>query len=181
MKLILIFISQVVLIACTHLFSNNHKPIIHSGHFLNSNLSQEKNEEVLRVMEAKNYGLINLTLDDLTIATNQNIHFENFPRLIFLNSSITDLETDELYSGPNVVPYYVLNGVCFLGLSDNINNSKLPSEHYIINDYVVSILKVKQQSQKANPSSYVVIHKLGNVFKEISKRLPEEFRDLLTD
>lgn len=162
-------------------FRTKEKPIIHSGHFLNAQDSKEKNEELLRTMENKNYSLINLTLDDLLIAESKGINFENFPKLIFLNSSIIDLEKDALFSASNIVPYYVLNGVCFIGLSDTTVNTTLPSSHYIVTDYVLSILKIKNEIQKENPSSFVIIHKLGKEFDSIPERLPLELRELLTN
>jgi hypothetical protein len=182
MKIILSLIFIFLLTGCSHFGSfGTDKPIIHSGHFLNSKLSKEKNEELLTTLENKNYSLVNLTLDDVIIAHIQNIKFENYPRLLFLNSSIIDLDKDSLLTGPNIVPYFVLNGVCFIGLSDNLVDTNLPAEHFLLNDYVLSILKVKNDSQKENPKSYVVIHKLGKEFETILQRLPTEFRALLTD
>lgn len=171
-----------ILASCSSMsFKNTNKPIVHSGHFLDAKLTKARNEEILKTLEKKNYGLVNLTLDDLLIAHAQEIKFENFPKLIFLNSSIIDLEKDSLFAGPNVVPYYVLNGTCFIGLTDSNVNSNLPSEHYLINDYVLSILKIKNESQKENPTSFVIIHKLGKDFDAILERLPTEFRALLTN
>jgi hypothetical protein len=148
---------------------------------LDAKLSKDANEEILTTLENKNYSLINLTLNDLLIAQSQGINLEKFGKLIFLNSSIFDLEKDGLVAGSNIVPYYVLNGICFIGLSDSTLDSKIPSGHFIINDYVLSLLKIKQQSEKENPSSFVVIHKLGKEFESISERLPAEFRALLTN
>jgi hypothetical protein len=120
-------------------------------------------------------------LDDLLIARAKGIHFEQFPRLIFLNSSIIDLDKDSLFSGPNVVPYYILNGTCFIGLSDNIFDKKLSSEHFLIDDYVLSILKIKHEAQKEKPTAFVIIHQLGKDFDGVLQRLPEDFRSLLTN
>jgi hypothetical protein len=162
-------------------FQNKGKPIIHSGHFLRAKLSKADNEELLRTLEKKNYSLVNLTLDDLIIAHSQDIKLESFQKLIFLNSSITDLDKDGLFSGDNIVPYYILNGTCFIGLSDQNLTTQLPTEHFLINDYALSILKAKQDAQKENPTSFVIIHKLGKDFESISERLPADFRALLTN
>lgn len=183
MKIFFRFVVLLFIASCSHLpFGQKEKPIIHSGHFLNAQISKERNEELLRTMEKKNYSLVNLTLDDLLIARSKGIELDKFQKLVFLNSSIVDLEKDALLSGSNIVPYYILNGVCFIGLSDSNFDPKLHSEHFLINDYVLSILKVKHETKNENPKSFVIIHKLGRKeFNLITERLPEDFRALLTN
>jgi hypothetical protein len=180
MKILITIFIIIFIGACSYIpFGKKEKPIIHSGHFLNSKNTKEKNEEILRTMENKNYSLVNLTLEDLLISKSQNINFESFPRLIFINSSIVDLEKDNLFQGSNIVSFYVLNDTCFIGLSDN--TSDMPSEHFLLNDYVLSILKAKHEAQKQNPTKYVIIHKLGSDFEKVADRLPADFRALLTN
>lgn len=182
MKILLITWTLFLISGCSYIsFGKQEKPIIHTGHFLEHQFSKDRNEEILKTLENKNYSLINLTLDDLLIAQSQGIKFENFPKLIFLNSSIIDLEQDNLFQGANILPYYILNGICFIGLSDSTVNSKLRSERFIINDYVLSILKIKKETQNDNPNSFVLIHKPGKEFNTIPDRLPSELRALLTN
>jgi hypothetical protein len=182
MKILLILLTILFISACSYIsFGKKEKPIIHSGHFLDVKLSKEANEEILKTMENKNYSLVNLTLDDLLIAQKKDIQLEKFPKLIFLNSSIIDLEQDNLYQGKNIMSYYVLNGTCFIGLSDNKLSSELRSQHYLINDYVLAILNIKKESQKENPLHFVLIHRPGKEFENINDRLPEDFKALLTN
>lgn len=182
MKIFITILFLIILTSCGHLpFGPKEKPIIHSGHFLFSKLSRVQNEEILSTMENKNYSLVNLTLDDLLIAKSQGIELEKFQRLLFLNSTIIDLEKDSLYSGTNVVPYFILNDICFIGLSDNNYDIKLFSDHFLMDDYVLALLKIKNSLKNEQPNSYVIIHKLGKDFDTILKRLPEDFRALLTN
>ena len=184
MKNIVIIFVLLILESCGHInlpFVTKDKPIVHSGHFLFSNLSKVKNEEALRTMENKNYSLVNLTLDDLLIARSQGINFENFPKLIFLNSNILDLQKDSLFSGTNIMSYYILNGVCFVGMSDNYYNVKLYSDNFLMEDPVLALLKIKNATKKDNPSSFVILHKPDKQFDEMLKRLPEDFSALLTN
>jgi hypothetical protein len=182
MKILLTISFLIFLSACAKMpFSKNEKPIIHSGHFLKSNLSKSANMEVLETMENKNYVLVNLTLDDLLIAKAQGINFRQYPKLIFLNSSIIDLDKDNLYNETNVISYYILNGVCFIGLSDLNFDRKIISDHFMIDDYVLSILKIKNSLKKENPASYVIIHNLGKDYENLLNRLPEDFKALLTN
>ncbi len=158
--------------------------IVHIGHILKPNLTKEQNEKTLSSLKDLGINLVNLTLEDFTIAEAQGINFENYPQT-FLNSTVVDLTQDGLVSGENIVSYNVHNGVAFIGLSDTQLDKKLPKEKFIISDYVLSILKVKKTALKtATPTtinSFILIHHLGTGINEVMERLPPSFINSLAD
>ena len=160
--------------------------IVHTGHILKPNLSKEENEKSLQSLSATGINLVNLTLEDFIIADIQGINFENYTQN-FINSSVVDLNLDALATAKNIVPFDVHDGMAFIGLSDSTLDKKLiqKKEKFIINDYVLSILKIKKAAQKANASqpisSYIIIHTLGGEINEVMERLPPSFINSLAD
>ena len=75
--------------------------------------------------------------------------------------------------------FAIHDGVAFIGLSDQLIDQNLPREKYIIDDYVLSVLKVKKIAlKKAEPTplrSFVIIHTLGSEINEVMERLPPNF------
>jgi hypothetical protein len=158
--------------------------IVHTGHILRPELSKGENEKLLSSLEDKGINLVNLTLEDFVVAEAQGINFENYKQT-FLNSSVVDLNQDNLATAKNIVSYDVHNVVAFIGLSDNKLDKKLPKEKYIISDYVLSILKVKKAALKtATPTtinSFIIVHTLGAEINEVMGRLPPSFINSLAD
>lgn len=151
---------------------------IHTGHILNPSNKKEKNEQILKALSERGINLVNLTLEDLAVANEQNLNLENYPQ-VFLNSSIVDLGTDDLAQGKNIHPYYVQDGVAFVGLSDRKYEKNLHTESYLISDYVLAILRAKKLSQKQEHSpaikSFIIIHDIGKEIDEVMTRLPPNF------
>ncbi|MDO9183850.1 MAG: hypothetical protein Q7U04_15655 [Bacteriovorax sp.] len=168
-----------------------HSPniyIVHTGHILDSALSKEDNEKNMEKLISEGINLINLTLEDFVIAEALGINFEVYNQT-FLNSSVIDLSTDDLATAKNIKSYEIREGLAFIGLSDSKLDKKLAEniskEKYIINDYVLSILKVKKNVLKNLDSSpvqsFVIIHTLGNAIDEVMNRLPPSFINSLAD
>ena len=165
-------------------YSSKELFIIHTGHLLNPTLKKEENENKLKSLEGKGIDLINLTLEDFITADSQGIRFEDYNQL-FLNSSVVDLNTDTLATAKNILPYDVHGGMAFIGLSDNKIDKNLTKDKYIINDYVLSILKIKKIALQATAikpvSSFIIIHTLGSEIDEVMERLPPSFINSMTD
>ncbi len=154
---------------------------IHLGHFLKAHLSKDKNLEILKNLEDKKFHLVNLSLEDIAIAESQNIKFSNFQKLIFLNSSVSDLNKDDLYTDTNVVPYYAFEDAVLIGLSDIEVDKKVQSSRFIFNDYVYSILRIKKLTKAKNYKSYIIIHHIGDKINEVMDRLPPTFINSLAN
>ena len=154
---------------------------IHQGHFLSINNSPAVNESILTTLENKNFHLVNLTLEDIAVAENQKINFENYKKLIFLNSTVTDTTRDDFYTKANVMPFYVLGDVVFMGLSDNTLDKKINNSRFLLNDYVFSILKIKRLTKNSHFKSYILIHNLQSNIDSIMARLSPDFVNSLAD
>ena len=162
--------------------------IVHTGHILKPNLSKVENEKILESLSTLGINLVNLTLEDFVIADTQQINFEKYNQA-FLNSSVIDLNLDALASAKNIHSYESHDAIAFIGLSDSKIDKKLleekAKEKYIINDYALSILKVKKEALKtAHPitlQSFIIIHTLGNEINEVMSRLPPSFINSLAD
>lgn len=154
---------------------------IHQGHFLKLENNKADNELILKSLSENQFHLVNLSLEDIAIATLQKINFEDFPKLIFLNSSIVDLKTDQLYTSKNVVKYYQVGDVGFIGLSDNNINKKIDFSRFVIADPVLSILKIKKNFEKAEIKSFVLIHHFQDNIAPIMERLPPSFINSITN
>ena len=154
---------------------------IHQGHFLSNKNSKAQNEAALNSMEVNNFHIVNLTLEDIAIAEKQEIKFEDYKKLIFLNSSINDLSKDDLYAKQNVVPYYIFANVVFIGLSDKVADKSIDTNRFLINDYVFSVLKVRKITRDKNFKTYILIHNLGKEINDIMDRLPPTFINSLAN
>ncbi len=154
---------------------------IHLGHFLKPNLSKDQNSAILKKLEESNFHLVNLSLEDIAIAENQGLKFSDYKKLIFLNSSVTDLTKDDLYSDSNVLPYYTYEDAVLLGLSDYEVDKKISSSRFIFNDYVYSILRIKKLTKAKNFKSYIIIHHIGNRINDVMDRLPPTFINSLAN
>lgn len=162
--------------------------IIHTGHILKPTVSKADNEKLLETLSSSGINLVNLTLEDFVVAESQGINFENYNQA-FLNSSVINLNLDSLASAKNITPYEMHGGMTFIGLSDGNLDKQLAEEsskeRYIINDYVLSILKVKKTALKNTTpptiNSFIIIHTLGNEINEVMARLPPNFINSLAD
>lgn len=158
--------------------------IVHIGHILKPNMTKAQNEKTLASLKDYGFNLINLTIEDIAIAAEQGINFEQYDQT-FLNATVYDLSQDRLVSGKNIVSYDVHDGVGFIGLSDNKLDKNLHQEKFIITDYVLSILKVKKTALKtATPTtinSFILVHNLGAGINEVMERLPPSFINSLAD
>jgi hypothetical protein len=159
--------------------------IVHTGHILSPKLSKDENEKNLNSLITLGINLVNLTLEDFIIAELQGIKFENYNQK-FLNSSVIDVNLDGLVKAKNINSYETSEGMAFLGLSDKRLDKKLikeeTKEKYIINDYVLSILKVKKTALQNSPvNSFVIIHTLGNEINEVMTRLPPSYINSLAN
>jgi len=159
--------------------------IVHTGHLLRPNLNKIENEKNLQALVDQGYNLVNLTLEDFVVAGAQGINFENFESLAFLNSSVIDLNLDDLATGKNISPFIVYDGLAFIGLSDAKLAKNLTPEKYIISDYVLSILKVKKAALKTDSAdtlkSFILVHTLENEIKDVMVRLPPSFINSLAN
>ncbi len=158
--------------------------VIHTGHLLKANLSKSENEKTLNSLAERGINLINLTLEDFIIADRQGIKFEKYPQA-FLNSTIIDINQDSLVNNANIRPYFLIDDVAFIGLSDDKVSKSLSREKFIIDDYVLAILKVKKTASAAtlrHPiKSFIVIHNIGEKIDEVMSRLPPSFLNSLAN
>ncbi|RPJ71181.1 MAG: hypothetical protein EHM20_14840 [Alphaproteobacteria bacterium] len=159
--------------------------IIHTGHVLKANLSKIENENTLMALAAEGYNLINLSLEDFAVANAQGIDFENFENLSFINSSVIDLNRDDLATAKNITPFFSHEEVTFIGLSDTKLDKKLTHEKFILSDYVLSVLKAKKQAlNTAAPNSFnsfIIVHTLGSEINDVMVRLPPSFINSLAN
>ena len=158
--------------------------IIHTGHILDAKKSKAENEQVLNSLSERGIDVVNLTLEDFSIALKQNINFENYPQS-FLNSSVIDLGTDSLVTAKNISSYYTHENIAFVGLSDRKVSNNLPTEKFIVEDYVLSILKNKKKMindfGEKHPANFIIVHNIGEEIKEVLERLPPTFLNSLTN
>lgn len=164
--------------------------IIHTGHILKAGISKKDNEALLTSLEGKGINAVNLTIEDFIIADNQDIALEKFPQH-FLNSSVVDLNEDNIVSKPNVTPYVIHQGVALIGLSDKKLDKGLNPEKFMVSDYVLAILRarkaaIKESSMKPNPEfplqTYVLVHTLStDEIQNVLERLPPNFINSLAD
>lgn len=159
--------------------------LIHTGHVLKPNLSKAENEKNLEALSENGFNLVNLTLEDFIIAENQKINFETYEQINFLNSSVIDVNLDGLATAKNILPSVLQGEVAFIGLSDATLDKKLNKDKFIINDYVLAILKVKKAALKeAAPDSlkkFIIVHTLGSEINEVMVRLPPSFINSLAN
>jgi hypothetical protein len=157
--------------------------IIHTGHILKPDLPKLENEKNLEILSSNGINLVNLTLEDFIIADFQGINFENYNQA-FLNSSVIDLSLDALISAKNISSYAIHGTMAFVGLSDKNLDDK-SNIKYIVDDYVLSILKVKKTALKSNLSapitSFIIIHTLGTEINDVMTRLPPLFINSLAN
>lgn len=170
--------------------TNSNVFIVHVGHLLKANFSKKENEAILESLAGKGINAVNLTIEDFTIADNQEIFFEKYPQQ-FLNSSVVDLNEDYIISRPNIAPFIIHQGVALIGLSDK-KREKIPNaEKFLVSDYVLSILRarkaaIKENTIRPNPefplASFVLVHTLpANEIQGVLDRLPPNFVNSLTN
>lgn len=164
---------------------SNNLFIIHTGHILKAELPKEENEKNLQILSMGGFNLVNLTLEDFAIANGQGINFEKYDSLSFLNSSIVDLSIEGPVTSKNISSQFIFQGIAFIGLSDDKIHPSLINEKFIINDHVLSILKIKKNVLKENPQhdlkSFIIVHSLGSEINDVMLRLPPSFINLLAD
>lgn len=163
--------------------------IIHRGHILKATATKEDNEAVLKSLEGKGINAVNLSMEDFIIADQQQISLENYSQF-FLNSSVVNLNEDNIVTKPNISSFIIYEGVAFIGLSDQVVDKNLVTEKFLISDYVLAILRAKKAVLKNNSlkrvsqpkiQSFVIVHTKGSEINEIIERLPPNFLNSLTD
>lgn len=163
--------------------------IIHRGHLLKASATKEENEAVLKSLNGKGVDAVNLSMEDFIIADQQQISLENYSQF-FLNSSVVNLNEDNIVTKPNISSFVIYEGVAFIGLSDQVVDKNLVTEKFLISDYVLAILRAKKaalknnslrKSSQAKIQSFVIVHTKGSEINEILERLPPNFLNSLTD
>lgn len=162
--------------------------IVHTGHFLRANASKEQNLATLESLNGKGIDVVNLSLEDFIVADQQDISFEKYPQK-FLNSSVVDLNEDNIVSKSNIASYIIHDGVALIGLSDKNIDKNLAMDKFLISDYVLAILRARKMALKdpaaLNPerplTNFVIIHTMGPEINEVMERLPPNFINSLAD
>lgn len=163
--------------------------IIHTGHILKANQTKEQNEAALNDLTGKGIDIINLSIEDFIIADQQGISFENYPQR-FLNSSVVDLNEDNIITKANVTSYIIHNGVVLIGISDQNLDKSLALNRFLVSDYVLAILRarklaIKDPTYKTAPdkplNSFVIVHTIGSDITDVMERLPPNFINSLAN
>lgn len=163
--------------------------IVHTGHLLKANVTKAQNEAILDSLTGKGIDIVNLSIEDFIIADQQEISFEKYPQK-FLNSSVVNLNEDNIIEKSNITPYVIRDGVAIIGLSDKNIDKLLSMEKFLVSDYVLAILRARKAALKdataaSNPEkplhSFVIIHTMGADINEVMERLPPNFINSLTD
>lgn len=170
--------------------TNSNVFIVHTGHLLKANLSKKENEATLESLAGKGIDAINLSIEDFIIADSQEISFEKYPHR-FLNSSVVDLNEDNIIAKPNITPYVIHQGVGIIGLSDRNIDKLLNGEKYLVSDYVMAVLRarkaaLKEATQKPDEDhplqSFVLVHTMSaDEIQAVLERLPPNFINSLAD
>ncbi len=170
--------------------TNSNVFIIHTGHLLKANLAKKENEAILESLQDKGINAVNLSIEDFIIADSQEISFEKYPQH-FLNSSVVDLNEDNIISKPNITPYVVNQGVSIIGLSDRNIDKLLNGERFLVSDYVLAILRARKAAHKESSlssgnefplQSFVLVHTMSaEEIHEVLERLPPSFINSLAD
>lgn len=163
--------------------------IVHTGHLLKANASKAQNEAVLESLKGKGIDVVNLSIEDFIIADQQEISFEKYPQK-FLNSSVVNLNEDNIIAKNNITPYVIHEGVALIGLSDKNIDKLLSMDKFLVSDYVLAVLRarkaaLKDTSADVNPEkplhSFVIVHTMGADINEVMERLPPNFINSLAD
>lgn len=164
--------------------------IVHTGHLLKANASKAQNEAVLESLSGKGIDIVSLSIEDFIIADQQEISFEKYPQK-FLNSSVVDLNEDNIITKSNIAPYVIHNGVAIIGLSDKNIDKLLSMDKFMVSDYVLAVLRarkvaVKESTTQTSPATplhaFVIVHTMGAEINEVMERLPPNFiNSLLAD
>lgn len=163
--------------------------VVHTGHLLKANASKAQNEAVLESLKGKGVDVVNLSIEDFIIADQQEISFEKYPQK-FLNSSVVNLNEDNIISKSNITPYVIHDGVAMIGLSDKNIDKLLSMDKFLVSDYVLAVLRARKAALKdnavtASPSiplhSFVIVHTMGADINEVMERLPPNFINSLAD
>lgn len=163
--------------------------IVHTGHLLKANATKAQNQAVLESLTGKGIDVVNLSIEDFIIADQQEIALDKYPQQ-FLNSSVVDLNEDNIVNRTNIAPYIIHDGVALIGLSDKNIDKLLSMDKFLVSDYVLAILKARKAALKdpaatANPekplTSFVIIHTMGSDINEVMERLPPNFINSLAN
>lgn len=164
--------------------------IVHTGHLFKANATKAQNEAVLESLKGKGIDVVSLSIEDFIIADQQEISFEKYPQK-FLNSSVIDLNEDNIITKTNIVPYVIHNGVAVIGLSDKNIDKLLSMDKFLVSDYVLAVLRARKAAMKESTSqnnpgtplhAFVIVHTMGSEINEVMERLPPNFiNSLLAD
>ncbi|MBC7429815.1 MAG: hypothetical protein H7336_14470 [Bacteriovorax sp.] len=169
--------------------TNSDVYIVHTGHLLKANASKAINEATLESLKGKGIDVVNLSIEDFIIADQQEISFEKYPQK-FLNSSVVNLNEDNIIAKNNISPYVIHDGVALIGLSDKNIDKLLSMDKFLVSDYVLAVLRARKAALKDtsgdvtpdNPlHSFVIVHTMGPDINEVMERLPPNFINSLAD
>jgi hypothetical protein len=157
--------------------------VIHTGHFLKATASKDENVKILnQIIEAK-IDYVNLAIEDFIIADQLGIDLEAY-NIKFLNSSVVNLNEDNIIEKTNIKPFYFHDDVTIMGLSDKNIDKLLSLDKYIVSDHVLALIRARKlaSKQQTSPSNIVIIHTmLPAEINEVMDRLPPNFINSLAD
>ncbi len=157
--------------------------VVHTGHFLKGNASKEENINILNQLVESKIDYVNLAIEDFIIADQHGIDFEAF-NLKFLNSSVVNLNEDNIIEKTNIKPFYIHDEIAIMGLSDKNIDKLLSLDKYIVSDHVLALIRARKLAGKlpSSPNNIVIIHTmLPNEINEVMDRLPPNFINSLAD
>lgn len=163
--------------------------IVHTGHLLKANASKAQNEAVLDSLTGKGIDVVNLSIEDFIVADQQEISFEKYPQK-FLNSSVVNLNEDNIISKSNITPFVIHDGVALIGLSDKNIDKLLSMDKFLVSDYVLAVLRARKAALKNSNAvsgserplhSFVIVHTMGSEINEVMERLPPSFINSLAN
>lgn len=157
--------------------------VVHTGHFLKANVGKEENIKILNQLIDSKIDYVNLAIEDFIIADQTGIDLEAY-NLKFINSSVVNLNEDNIIEKTNIKPFYIHDEVAIMGLSDKNIDKLLSLDKYIVSDHVLALIRARKLAtkQQSTPSNIVIIHTmLPEEMNEVMDRLPPNFINSLAD
>ena len=157
--------------------------IVHTGHFFKANVTKEENLKILNQMIESKIDYVNLAIEDFIIAEQLSIDLEAYD-IKFINTTVVDLNEDNIIEKKNIKPFYVHEDILLMGLSDKNVDKLLLLDKYIVSDYVLALMRARKMAFKlqSSTSNILIIHTMhSDEINEILDRLPPNFINSLTD
>ncbi len=157
--------------------------VVHSGHFLKATAPKEENIKILNDLVNAKIDYVNLAIEDFIIADQKGIDFTSFS-IKFINSSVVNLNEDNIIESENIKPFYIHNDVAIMGLSDKNIDKLLSLDKFIVSDHVLALLRARKIANKLTtpPTDIVIVHTMPpEEMNEILDRLPPNFISSLAD